>query len=146
MVTPPSSAAATADAGAVTAALEGLFSSHEARVLGAISLFVGYLCIFFTKILSFTNMYVGVIGIAAMIVVLLLLKNDFKWKSPQAWFRHAAVVIIGLVLTSPQLYFAWTVSVAEARMAAQADQQRQERAANSFVPPEITISPPIRAQ
>jgi hypothetical protein len=116
-VTNTNNSANPADPGAVAAALEGLFSTHEARVLGAISLFVGYLSIFFTKVMNFTEMYVGVLGIVGLIILLLLLSKEFDWRSGQAWLRCIAVVVIGIFLTSPQLYFAWTVSVSEARLA-----------------------------
>jgi hypothetical protein len=39
------------------AAVVLLLNSHEARVLGAIGLFVGYLCVLLTKILNFTELY-----------------------------------------------------------------------------------------
>src|SRR5262245_40344273 len=90
-----------ADPGAVVTALEGLFSTHEARVLGAISLFVGYLCILLTKIMAFEAMYMGLVGIAGLIVLLLLLNKDFQLRTLDSWFRIAAVVVIGLILTSP---------------------------------------------
>ena len=133
------------DPGAVVNALEGLFSTHEARVLGAVSLFVGYLCIFFTKIMSFTEIYIGVLGVAVLIILLLSLNRDINWRSLEVWLRAVVVVAIGILLTAPQLHFAWTVSVSEARLAAEADQSRRAAAArDAFVPPKVNIEQPRR--
>jgi hypothetical protein len=52
-------------------------------------------------------------------------------------------VIFSLILTSPQFYFAWTVSVQEAQNAAQAAQIRAVNDAQQrFVPPQITVAHP----
>src|SRR5262245_52512600 len=89
-------------------AVESLFNTHEARVLGAIGLFTGYICVFFTKIMSFTQMYVGVLAVTGLTFLLLVLNREFDFKSRDWWVRAAAVIVLSLLLTSPQLYFAWT--------------------------------------
>jgi hypothetical protein len=114
-------------------AVEGLFNTHEARVLGAIGLFTGYICVFFTKIMSFTQMYVGVLAVTGLTFLLLVLNREFDFKSRDWWIRSAAVIVLSLLLTSPQLYFAWTVSVTEAQLAAQATQNRALLEAAQFV-------------
>ncbi|GAC1307159.1 MAG: hypothetical protein NVSMB10_12500 [Steroidobacteraceae bacterium] len=125
------------------AAISTLLDSHEARVLGVVGLFVGYLCVLFTKILNFTHPVMGVLGIVGLTVVLLLLGKEIEPRSPGWWMRSFVVVVLAIVLTAPQLYFAWTVSVAEVQanaLQAQAIQARQ--LANQFVPPVVTIGKP----
>jgi hypothetical protein len=114
-----------ADAAAINAAIEGLLSTHEARVLATMGLFIGYICVFFTKIMSFTNMYVGAVAVAAITFLLLLLDREFHIRSRDWWLRAFVVVTLSLILTSPQLYFAWTVSVTEAEVAALAAHERK---------------------
>ena len=121
------------------AAVEDLFNTHEARVLGAIGLFTGYICVFFTKIMNFTQMYVGVLAVMGLTFLLLALNRKIDFKSRDWWFRSAAVIALSLLLTSPQLYFAWTVSVTEAQLAAHAAQSRALMEAGQFVQPEIRI-------
>jgi hypothetical protein len=130
------------DPAQLNAALEGLFQSYEARVLAAIGLFIGYICVFFTKIMSFTQMYIGILGIAGVTFLLLLLNKDADFKSRAWWARSCVVVIFSLILTSPQFYFAWTVSVQEAQNAAQAAQIRAVNEAQAFVQPQITVAHP----
>jgi hypothetical protein len=125
------------------AAISTLLDSHEARVLGAVGLFVGYLCVLLTKIMNFSQPIVGVLGVVGLTIVLLLLGKDVELRSPGWWLRSVIVVILAIVLTSPQLYFAWTVSVAEVQanaLQAQAIQTRQ--LADQFVPPVVTIGKP----
>src|SRR5882724_4709318 len=90
------------------AAISTLLDSHEARVLGAIGLFVGYLCVLFTKILNFTHPVMGVLGIVGLTAILLFLGKDVELRSPRWWLRSFVVVLLAIVLTAPQLYFAWT--------------------------------------
>ncbi len=103
-----------ASANNVVDALGGLLQTQEAQVLGAMGLFVGYICVFFAKILNYTNPYFGVLGVAILTMLLLTLSKAFDWRSPAWWLRSFVIIIICLLLTSPQLYFAWTVSVREA--------------------------------
>jgi hypothetical protein len=126
---------------ALNNAIQELFNTYEARVLGTMGLFVGYICIFFAKIMSFTNIYVGVAGVAIITLLLLLLNKGQDWKSQDWWIRLPAVIIFSVLLTSPQLYFAWTVSVNEARSAAQAAHDQLVHDARQFVQPEVTIIP-----
>jgi hypothetical protein len=128
------------DSAAASAAIENLLNSHEGRVLAAMGLFIGYVCVFFTKIMSFTDMYAGVIGVRVITLLLLLLNKERNLKSQDWWFRSITVVVLTIVLTSPQLYFAWTVSVAEAQSAAEANQLRKVADARRFVLPDVQIS------
>src|SRR3982074_3811321 len=89
------------------AAISALLDTHEARVLGAVGLFVGYLCVLLTKIMNFTQPAVGVLGVVGLTIVLLLLGKDVELRSPGWWLRSVIGVILVIVLTSPQLYFAW---------------------------------------
>jgi hypothetical protein len=120
--------------------MENLLSSHEGRVLAAMGLFIGYVCVFFTKIMSFTAMSVGVVGVGIITLLLLLLNKERDLKSQDWWFRSITVIVLTVILTSPQLYFAWTVSVAEAQNAAEANQLRKIADARRFVLPELQIS------
>lgn len=124
-------------------AVQGLLNTHEAHVLGAIGLFVGYISIFFTKVMNFTDMYIGVLGVVALTVLLLLLNKDSNYRSRDWWIRSAVVVVLSILLTSPQLHTAWTVSVSEARLAALTEQDRAVQEAKRFVSPVVTIAPPI---
>jgi hypothetical protein len=137
--------ATAAPAAAVTAVIQGLFDTHEARVLGAMGLFVGYICIFFVRVMSFTEMYVGVLGVALITLLLLLLNRD-KGSLSQGWLqwgiRSFAVIIFSVLLTSPQLYYAWTVSVKDQQFAAQVDREIAAAKANKFVQPEINVKRP----
>src|SRR5689334_24406111 len=56
----------------------------------------------------------------------ILLSRQVEPRSPGWWLRSFIVVILAIVLTSPQLYFAWTVSVAEVQANAQQAQARSE--------------------
>jgi hypothetical protein len=123
--------AVKADDAALAAAVEGLLNTHEARVLATMGLFIGYICVFFTKIMSFTNMYVGAIAVAGITLLLLLLDRELHIRSRAWWLRAAIVMALSLMLTSPQLYFAWTVSVTEAEVAALAAHERKLRQANA---------------
>ena len=139
MPNPNEPASSISDPAAIAAAVESLLNTHEARVLGAMGLFIGYICVFFTKIMSFTNMYVGALAVAGITLMLLLLNKDLNIKSAGWWLRSGAVIVLTLMLTSPQLYFAWTVSVSEALAAAQAAQESKIREGTKFVPPEVNI-------
>ncbi|TBF36978.1 hypothetical protein ELG88_17995 [Rhizobium leguminosarum] len=126
--------------GAVTA-LGNLLRTQEAQVLGAMGLFVGYICVFLAKIMQVTNPYFGVCGVAIITFLLLALGNDFDFRSFKWWIRAAAVIVICILITSPQLYFAWTVSVSEAETAAQAQHARAVSAAEKVtLQPQITIT------
>lgn len=126
--------------GAVTA-LGNLLRTQEAQVLGAMGLFVGYICVFLAKIMQVTNPYFGVCGVAIITFLLLALGNDFDLRSLKWWIRAVAVIVICILITSPQLYFAWTVSVSEAETAAQAQHARAvSAAAKVTLQPQITIT------
>jgi predicted Co/Zn/Cd cation transporter (cation efflux family) len=129
-----------ADQQAVQQALAGIFQAHETKALGIIGLLVGYICIFFTKVMEMQSILVGVLGISLTTILLLLLNPELNFRSTQWWLRSITVIILSILLTSPQLYFAWTTSVAEAR--AGAIQQRDaaiSRAQDINVPSRITI-------
>jgi hypothetical protein len=52
------------------------------------------------------------------------------------------VVVLAIILTSPQLYFAWTVSVSEVRAAALQTQTRDaQKLENQYVKPTVNIEP-----
>ena len=126
--------------GAVTA-LGNLLRTQEAQVLGAMGLFVGYICVFLAKIMQVTNPYFGVCGVAIISLLLLALGSDFDWRSLKWWIRALAVIVICILITSPQLYFAWTVSVSEAETAAQAHHTNVvSEAAKVSLQPQITIT------
>jgi hypothetical protein len=110
---------------AVSRAIEDLFSTHEVRVLGAMGLIIGYISIFFTKIMEVDSFYVGIFGVAMTTMLLLLLDPKLSIDSKVWWARSIVVVIMSLFLTSPQFYYAWTVSVKERRDAKQADLLRE---------------------
>jgi hypothetical protein len=130
------------DSSETAKALEGLLQTHEARVLGVVGLFIGYVCVLMTKIMNFAQMYVGALAVAILTFLLLLLGENFQFKSATWWLRSIIVILLCLVLTSPQLYFAWTVSVTEAEAAAQAALDRRVlRESNKFVPPIINVAP-----
>lgn len=98
---------------AITRTFDDLLNTHEVKVLGMIGLFIGYICVFFVKILSFTNIYVGALGISLLTFILMMLDPRRNLGSADWWIRALAVVMLSLFLTSPQLYYAWTVSVSE---------------------------------
>jgi hypothetical protein len=126
--------------GAVTA-LGNLLRTQEAQVLGAMGLFVGYICVFLAKIMQVTNPYFGVCGVAIITLLLLALGTDFDWRSLKWWVRAVAVIVICILITSPQLYFAWTVSVSEAETAAQAHHASAVSAAAAVsLQPQITVT------
>jgi hypothetical protein len=133
------------DQPAVLQAIGGLFQAHEVQVLGAMGLFIGYICVFFTKIFSFTHMYIGICGVVGTTILLLLLNKELAPKSFNWWVRFVTVIVLALFFTSPQLYFAWTVSVSEAKLASQTAQATGIAAAEQkFVAPDVTISNPSR--
>ena len=122
-------------------ALGTLLRTQEAQVLGAMGLFVGYICVFLAKIMQVTNPYAGVCGVAIITLLLLTLGADFDWRSIKWWIRALAVVVICILITSPQLYFAWTVSVTEAETPAQAHHNNAVSLANQVTSqPKITIT------
>jgi hypothetical protein len=91
MPNPNEPASSISDPAAIAAAVESLLNTHEARVLGAMGLFIGYICVFFTKIMSFTNMYVGALAVAGITLMLLLLNKDLNIKSAGWWLREALI-------------------------------------------------------
>jgi predicted Co/Zn/Cd cation transporter (cation efflux family) len=113
------------ESAAVAAAIEGLLRTHEARVLATMGLFIGYICVFFTKIMSFTDLSVGAMAVAVITLLLLFLDRDIDFRSRAWWLRSIVVIVLTLILTAPQLYFAWTVSVTEAEAAARAVHERK---------------------
>lgn len=128
------------DVQSVANSLEGLLQTQEAQVLGAMGLFVGYICVFFAKILNLTNPYFGVMGVAIITMLLLTLCKTFNWRSPSWWSRSFVIIVICLLITSPQLYFAWTVSVSEAQSAAEGQHQRAiNQASATKESPVVTI-------
>jgi hypothetical protein len=125
----------------VLGSLQGLFNSHELQVLGAMGLLTGYICVFFAKILNLTNPYTAVSGVACITFLLLAINKDFNWRASVWWIRSFVIIIICLLITAPQLFYAWTVSVAEARSAAEELHQRDVKAAVSqVVHSDVTVS------
>ncbi|MCA1416020.1 hypothetical protein I6F30_33580 [Bradyrhizobium sp. NBAIM20] len=121
------------------AAIANLLDTHEARVLGAVGLFIGYLCVLLTKIMNFTQMYVGLLGVVGLTIVLLLLGGG-NIRTRIWWLRTTIVVFLAILLTAPQLYFAWTVSVAEVQANALLAQSNQvKQLSNQYVQPEISV-------
>lgn len=96
-------------------ALEGLFATHEVRVLGAVGLLTGSISIFFVKILGLLSPFVGISGIALVTVIMLLLDPRINPRSIIWWIRMFCVVLIAIIITSPQLYDAWTTAVTESQ-------------------------------
>src|ERR1700726_4212628 len=90
-------------------AVESFLNTHEIRVLGVLGIFIGYICVFFVKILSFTNIFMGVGGVALTALILMFLDPKRQIGYLDWWFRVIVVVLMSLFLTAPQLYFAWTV-------------------------------------
>lgn len=104
-------------------------------------LVVGYICVLFAKFLNVTNPYFGILGVASTTMLLLALSNSFDWRSLTWWIRSLAVTFICLLITSPQLYFAWTVSVSEAKSATEAQLQRNvDIASGEHQQPAISIT------
>jgi hypothetical protein len=125
------------------AAIATLLNSQEAQVLGAIGLFIGYLCIFLTKLMNFTQPYIGVLGVIILTTLLLLLGKQNNLKSPDWWLRSVVVIVLALILSAPQLYFAWTVSVAEVRAnALQLQNNEVQQRSSAFVAPNVKIDQP----
>ena len=123
--------------------IEELLDKHETRVLGVMGLCIGYISVFLVKILNFTHMYYGVGGIVLTTLLLLLLDKNKNLKVVDWWVRALTVIVICLFITSPQLYFAWTVSVAELQVAA--DERLERDRAEAYLnqeSPEITIINP----
>jgi hypothetical protein len=121
--------------------LEGLLRTQEVQVIGAMGIFVGYICVFLAKILNLTNPYYGVLGVAILTILLLTLSRAFNWRAPGWWVRATVIVVICLLLTSPQLYFAWSVSVREAQAAVE-EQLRNatSKLATASAPANITVT------
>jgi hypothetical protein len=85
-------------------------------------------------------MYFGVLGVMGVTVLLLLLNKERDLRSQEWWVRSLVVVILGLILASPQLYFAWTVSVSEVRAAARSEQEQKVQAIkNKRIEPQVNI-------
>jgi hypothetical protein len=121
-------------------ALDSLLQTQEAQVLGAMGLIVGYVCVLFAKLLNATNPYYGVFGVALTTMLLLALSKSFDWRSPSWWARSVAVTLICILITSPQLYFAWKVNVSEAQAASLSYLREASQAAPPPVQPEIRIT------
>ncbi len=102
-------------------ALDGLFATHEMRVLGIVGILTGYLSVLFVKMIGLLSVWVGVIGIVFMTLMLLLLDPQLAPKSSRWWLRACAVIVISVVITSPQMFYAWTVAVRETQAQAIAD-------------------------
>jgi hypothetical protein len=131
-----------ADQQAVQQALAGIFQAHETKALGIIGLLVGYICVFFTKVMEIQSIFIGVLGISLIMILLLLLNPEFNFRSTHWWVRSITVVILSILLTSPHLYFAWNTSVAEARAGAIQQRDAAIRQAQEIdVPPRIIIEP-----
>ena len=109
-----------ADFDGVVEGFRGILQTYEVQVLGTMGLLIGYICVFFAKILSFTNIYIAVFGVSFITMMLMMLNKDFKWRDGAYWLRTVVVIFICLLITAPQLYFAWTVSVAEVQAAVEA--------------------------
>jgi len=116
----------------VLGALDGLFATHEVRVLGVVGILTGYLCILFVKMMGLFSPLIGVGGIVCITAMLLFLDPKMEVRSGRWWIRVFAVIIVSVVITSPQMYDAWTVAVKEARdsaLAALAPQSASQAAA-----------------
>ena len=104
-------------------------------------LLIGYICVFLAKILSFTNIYIGVIGVVVITLLLMMLNKDVKFADARFWLRAVVVTFICLLITAPQLYFAWTVSVSEVQSALiEQNRRAAEARADQTVPPSVTIT------
>jgi len=128
------------DQQALTQAVGALLGPHETQTLGLMGLLIGYICIFLVKILNFTNINLAVGGVAVL-TLLILASNKSLVFSLNWCIRSLTAIIICLLVTGPQLYFAWTVSVAELQAAIEAQHRREiESAAARSVTPSITIT------
>jgi hypothetical protein len=138
---PRTSPGAGLDDQTAIAAVKDLFDTHEVRVLGAVGLLIGYICVFFAKIMYFTQMYVGICAVIVITSLLLLLNKEVNFTSRLWWTRSITVIILSVFFTSPQLYDAWTVSVAEAKLAALGAQEAAvHHAQQPTVSPTVTIN------
>jgi hypothetical protein len=121
-------------------AFGNLLQTSEVQVLGAMGLLIGYICVFYAKILGFQNIYAGVAGISIITFLLIALTKDFNWFNPVSWIRAFVVIILCLLITAPQLYNAWTVSVSELQSQKELQHQAEVRnATDAKVPPSIKI-------
>jgi hypothetical protein len=125
----------------VVGSFKGILQTHEVQVLGTMGLLIGYICIFFAKILAFTNIYMGVLGVGGVTLLLVILDSNFRWQDYKCWVRSIVVIVICLLITAPQLYFAWTVSVSEVRSTIEEQSQREAEArAKQQISPSVTVT------
>jgi hypothetical protein len=96
-------------------ALDGLFATHEIRVLGLVGILTGYICILFVKMMGLSSPFIGIGGIVLITLMLLFLDPQMNLRSFRWWVRVFSVVIMSIVISSPQMYDAWTVAVREAK-------------------------------
>jgi Zn-dependent protease with chaperone function len=119
--------------------LKGIFNKFEIQVLGMMGLLIGYITVFYAKILGFTNIYIGVSGVALITLLLLSLDRSFTWRQSKRLVRALIVIIVCLLLTAPQLYFAWNVSVREAAAEALAQHNLQVSRQEVSVTPQVNV-------
>jgi hypothetical protein len=130
------------DYGQLGTQLNAVFPAHELRVLGIMALLIGYLSIFFTKILHQTDPTVGVVGIAAMTLLLLFMGPEVDARSRNWWLRSFAIILLTLLLTAPQFNNAWIVSIDEERRKALYEAQVDAaRKAQQQIQPQVSVSP-----
>ena len=79
--------------GGVLRNVEDLLNSHEVS-LGAMGLFIGYICVFLVKIMNLTNMYFGVCLIVITTLLLLLLDKGKRPKTWDWWARAGTVILL----------------------------------------------------
>ncbi|MCQ1772874.1 hypothetical protein NOI24_16310 [Neorhizobium galegae] len=105
-------------------ALGDLLNLFESKVLAAIGLLSGYLCIFFTQWMAISSGYVIAVAMSLLTGMLLMLNPEFKFNEFKWWLRTFTVIIVALFLTSPQVVFALKSAAADGRDAAEAQALR----------------------
>jgi phosphoglycerol transferase MdoB-like AlkP superfamily enzyme len=124
-------------------ALADVIDGYETRIVALVSMLMGYLCILLTKVFRSTDILMGVAAVAFITLLLLSLHSNRSFTSMEWWWRAFVVIVVCLVVTAPQLHFAWTVSANEAQDAAEALQNRKLiEAGRRFITPNVNISPP----
>ena len=98
--------------------LDGLFAAHEVRVLGVVGILTGYICTLLVKVLHIDGPLDGVYGIMFIAALLMSLDPNIAVRSLRWWSRGLVVVIMSVVITSPQIYNSWTVAFDEDRATA----------------------------
>jgi hypothetical protein len=63
-------------------ALDGLFATHEIRVLGLVGILTGYVCVLFVKMMGLSSPFVGIGGVVLITLMLLFLDPQMDELSP----------------------------------------------------------------